>query len=167
MYLKGRLLIALQLIKKMEKLTALQEYGILGTFLVLVLGALAILFKYINKIEARTNNEHIKREKDLQMQITGQRTEFEKFLKEREDKLIGVITDSNKTHIENTKNMNGIIKDMGSMFAEINDKNNKQHLELSGTIRTLVLDHISKSQDLFMNVVVKNTEALSNFKSNK
>ena len=148
----------------MEELTPLQNYGLMGTFLSLVLTAIYIMFMYIKKIESRTNQQHIKREKALLEQMNIQRVEFEKFIATREDKLIAVITDSNNTHLQNTNTMNNIIKDMAEMFTDTNAKNNEQHLELSNTMRALVLDHMAKNQDLFISVVNKNTEALTNFK---
>ena len=52
-----------------DQLSALQEYGVLGLVLSIVLIALYVLFIYIKKIESRTNDQHIKREKHLMDQI--------------------------------------------------------------------------------------------------
>jgi len=149
----------------MDLLSPLQQYGILGILLTIVLVAIYFMFMYIKRIESRTNIQHIKREKVLTDQLNMQRLEFEAFITAREDKLIQVIKDSNSTHIQSTNNVNNIIKDMAEMFADINDKNNRQHLELSNTMRSLVLDNMNKNQDLFISVVQKNTEALANFKN--
>ena len=52
---------------------------------------------------------------------------------------------------------------MSKTFTDINNKNNEQHLKLTDTMRSLVLDHMSKNQDLFMTVVRDNTQALTKF----
>lgn len=148
----------------MDLLTPLQQYGILGIILSIVLVAIYFMFMYIKRIEARSNNQHVKRETKLMEQADKQRLEFEAFITAREDKLIKVITDSNQTHIRNTETMNEMIKDMAEMFADINAKNNKQHLDLTNTMRSLVIENMNKNQELFIQIVNKNTEALTSFK---